>query len=110
MEPVPSETITQKHCSVGVTAVAPWRVRAINVLPDYRLFVTCNDGTKGMVDMSALVKSADAGIFSALKDLELFQQVNIALGVITWPNGVDLDPAWVDDEIGKNKIWSIPVC
>jgi hypothetical protein len=92
-----------------VIAAAPWRVRAVNVQPGYRLSITCNDGTSGIVDMSALVSSMDAGIFAALKDTQLFQQVNIELGVLTWPNGADLDPLWVHEEIRKNKTWSVPV-
>lgn len=106
---MPIETIAQERRSAGVTAAVPWRVLAINVLPDYRLSVTCNDGTSGIVDMSALVNSADAGIFAALKDVQLFQQANIELGAITWPNGADLDPVWIHEEIGKNKTWSVPV-
>ena len=102
------ETATQEYRSVGVTGSAPWRVRVVNVLPDYMLSVTCNDGTSGIVDMSALVNSADAGIFAALKDAQLFQQVKIELGAITWPNGADLDPVWVHEEVGKNKTWSVP--
>ena len=58
--------------------------------------------------MSALVTSADAGIFAALKDDQLFQQASIELGAITWPNDADLDPVWVHEEISKNKTWSVP--
>lgn len=105
---MPIETATQEHPSVGITAAAPWRVRTIEVLSDYRISITCNDGTSGIVDMSVLVNSADAGIFAALKDAELFRQVNIELGAITWPNGADLDPMWVHEELGKNKTWSVP--
>jgi len=39
----------------------------------------------------------------------LFQQVSIKLGALTWPNGADLDPLWVHEEIGENKTWSVPV-
>ncbi|MDE2118405.1 MAG: DUF2442 domain-containing protein [Betaproteobacteria bacterium] len=106
---MPIETVTQQHRSAGVTATAPWRVRAVNVQPDYRLSITCNDGTSGIVDMSALVNSTDAGIYAALKNAQLFQQVSIELGALTWPNGADLDPVWVHEEIGKNKTWSVPV-
>ena len=67
----------------GVTGVAPWRVRAGNVLPDYRLSITCNDGTNGIVDMLALVNSPDAGIYAALKDTQLFQKVGIELGALS---------------------------
>jgi hypothetical protein len=102
---MPIETVTQEHRPSGVIAAAPWRVRAVNVQPDYRLSVTCNDGTSGIVDMSALVNSADAGIFAALKDAQLFQQVCIELGVLTWPNGADLDPLWVHESIIENKTW-----
>ncbi|HXU92770.1 MAG TPA: DUF2442 domain-containing protein [Gallionella sp.] len=106
---MPIETVTQEHRTTGVTSAAPWRVRAVNVQLGYRLSTTCNDGTSGIVDMSALVNSANAGIFAALKDAQLFQQVRIELGVLTWPNGANLDPLWVHEESGKNKTWSVPI-
>lgn len=106
---MPIETATQEHSTAGVVAAAPWRVRAVNLQPGYRLSVTCNDGTSGVVDMASLVNSSNAGIFAALKDAQLFQQVSIELGALTWPNGADLDPLWVHEEIGKNKTWSVPV-
>jgi len=84
-------------------------MRAVSVLPGYRLSITCNDGTSGIVDMSALVNSVDAGIYAALKDVQLFQQVSIELGALTWPNVADLDPLWVHEEISKSKTWSVPV-
>ena len=91
---MPIETVTQENITAGLKATAAWRVRAVNVLPDYRLSITCNDGTNGIVDMSALVNSPDAGMYAELKDKELFQQVSIELGAPTWPNGADLDPSW----------------
>lgn len=92
-----SHATSQSYRPAGVTAAAPWRVRAVNALPGYRLSITCNDGASGIVDMSALVNSADAGIYSALKDAQLFQQVGIELGALTWPNGADLDPLWAHE-------------
>lgn len=106
---MPIKTVTQEYCPAGVTAAAPWRVCAVSVLPGYRLSITCNDDTSGIVDMSALISSADAGVFTVLKDVQLFQQVRIELGALIWPNGADLDPAWVHEEISKNKTWSVPV-
>lgn len=106
---MPIETVTQKHRPAGAIAAAPWHVRAVSVQPDYRLSITCNDGTSGIVDMSEPVNTAAAGIFAALKDAQLFQQVNIEIGALTWPNGSDLDPLWVHEEIGENKTWSVPV-
>jgi hypothetical protein len=92
-----------------VIPAAPWRVRAVNVLPEYRLSVTCNDGTSGVVDMSVLVNSLDAGVFATLKDTQVFQQVSIEHGALTWPNGADIDPAWLHEELAKNKAWSVPI-
>lgn len=103
-----AETTTQEYCTTGITAVAPWRVRTVTALPDYRLSVTCNDGTTGIVNMSQLISSEQAGIFTALKDEQLFNQVRIELGVLTWPNGADFDPVWLHEEIGKNKMWCVP--
>lgn len=103
-----TETATQEHRSSGITAVAPWRIRSVNVLPDYRLSVICNDGTAGIVDMSQLISSENAGIYTALKEIKLFNQVCIELGALTWPNGADLDPAWVHEEIGKGGTWCVP--
>jgi len=102
------ETVAQENRSVGITAAAPWRVQSVSVLPDYCLSVTCNDGTVGVVDMSRLIASEQAGIFEALQDEKLFNQVRIELGALTWPNGADLDPEWMYQELGKNKTWCVP--
>lgn len=53
--------------------------------------------------------NSDAGMYAALKDSQIFQQVNVDLGALTWPNGADLDPSCVHEEISKNKTWSVPV-
>ena len=87
--------------------VIPWRVHIVSVLPDYCLFVTCNDGTTGIINMLRLISSEQAGIFAALKDEQLFNQVHIELGVLTWPNGADFDPVWLHEEIGKNGTWCV---
>ena len=104
-----NETVAQENIAVGLRAASTWRVRAVNVLSDYSLTNTCNDGTNGIADMSALVNSPDAGIYAELKDVQLFQKVSIELGALTWPNGADLDPLWTHEELSKNKMWSVPV-
>lgn len=105
---MPIEATAQEHSPAGIIPTAPWRVRAVNVLPGYRLSITCNDGLSGVVDMSTLVNSPNAGIYAELKDTRLFQQVRIEHGALTWPNGADLDPAWTHEEIGKNQTWFVP--
>lgn len=73
---MPTETVTQEHCATGIAAAAPWRVRIVTVLPDYCLSVTCNDGETGTVDMSQLIFSEKAGIYSALKIMYPLERQN----------------------------------
>lgn len=102
------EIVNPLHRTIGVTASAPWRMRAVAVLPNYCLSVTCNDGTTGIIDMLQFIFCEKVGIYSQLKDAQLFNQVRIELGALTWPNGADLDPIWLHEEIGKNKVWCVP--
>jgi hypothetical protein len=106
---MPSQTATEADQASGVTPAAPWRVKALSVLPDYRLAVTFQDGTSGTVDFSAVSTAESPGIFEALKDNELFNQARLELGVITWPNGADIDPAWMYEQVRANKSWSVPL-
>jgi len=101
------DTIFKQDFIEGI-AVAPWRIRSVTVLPNFCLSVTCNDDTTGIVDMSQLIFSERAGIYSALKDAQLFNQVCIELGALAWSNGADFDPVWLHEEIGKNRIWCVP--
>jgi hypothetical protein len=88
---------------------APWRITAVSVLPSHRLAVTFRDGSNATLDFSAVLTAKDAGIYSALADPILFEQVHLELGVITWPNGADIDPAWVHEETRTRKTWAVPV-
>jgi len=74
---------TEKLTPVKLPHQPPWRARTVAVLPDYCLSVTCNDGVAGTVDMSQLIFSEKAGIFSAVKDVQLFNQVRVELGMLT---------------------------
>ncbi len=89
---MPTEKIDSLSSISKVTASAPWRARTVAVLSDYCLSVTCNDGMTGFVDMSQLIFNERVGIFVALKDEQLFNQVRIELGALAWPNGADFDP------------------
>ena len=106
---MPSQAIAETDRSSGVIASAPWRVKALTVLPGYRLAVTFQDGTTGVADLSALARDRERGIYSALRDAAYFAQARIELGVVTWPNGADLDPAWMYDELKMAETWSVPI-
>jgi len=83
----------------------PWRVVEAEALPGYRLRVRFIDGTEGIVDMSALVNSADAGVFAPLVDPGRFAQGFVLHGVVTWPGEIDLAPDAIYAEIKKNGRW-----
>lgn len=103
------EAATQTHPTAGVVPAASWRIRALTVLPNYRLALTFNDGTHGIVDLSALQTTQDCGMYEPLKDRSLFPQAYLEMGAVTWPNGADLDPAWLHDELANAETWSVPI-
>jgi hypothetical protein len=107
--PTISQAATQEDSTSGVIPPAPWRVKTLSVLPGYRLAVTFQDGASGTADLSSVTTSADAGIFAALADPRVFEQAYLDLGVVMWPNGADLDPAWMHERIKDHPIWSVPL-
>jgi len=80
----------------------------MSVLSDYRLAVTFQDGTNGIVDFSSVLTVRECGIFETLKDKVCFDQARLELGVVTWPNGADMDPGWMYEQVRVNKLWSVP--
>ena len=102
------QTTPEADQAAGVTPAAPWRVKAMSILPDYRLEVTFQDGTNGIVDFSSVLTAQECGIFDPLKDMACFDQARLELGVVTWPNGADMDPGWMHEQVGVNKLWSVP--
>jgi hypothetical protein len=71
--------------------------------------VPFNDDTSGIADLSSVTKAKDAGIYSALADPAVLKQANISLGVVTWPNGADLDPAWMYEWLREEKTWIVSI-
>jgi hypothetical protein len=105
---MPNQTSTQENTAIGVIPAAPWRIQAVSVLPDYKLAVTFRDGRNGIVDCANIKHSDSPGIYAPLADPEFFAQIKLELGVLTWPNGADLDPGWLHEELGDKKTWSVP--
>ena len=67
-----SQSVAKADQATGVVPAAPWRVRALSVLPQWQLVVTFNDDLMGVVDVSAFVQAPDAGVFAALRDPAFF--------------------------------------
>ena len=105
---MPSQTTTQENSAPGATPNVPWRIRAVSVLPDYRLAVTFCDGRNGIIDCASILTSTNPGFYAPLATPEFFAQVKLELGALTWPNGADLDPGWLHAELADKKWWSVP--
>lgn len=86
---------------------APWRVKSVEPFDGYRLHVRFIDGLEGEIDMAERVHSPRAGVFAALADPDVFAQVYVELGAVTWPGEIDLAPDAMHDEIRKNGIWKL---
>jgi hypothetical protein len=70
------------------------RVRA---LQNYRLKIEFRDGVSGTIDLSG---ELDGEMFESLRDEAFFRQVRVdEFGAIAWPNGADLAPDALYDEI-----------
>lgn len=85
---------------------APWRVAGVEPLPDYRLKVRFRDGTEGVVDLARLVTGQRPGVFAALRDPDVFAQVRVECGVVTWPGGLDLAPDAMHEAIRERGEWA----
>jgi hypothetical protein len=72
------------------------RVTGVEVLGDFRLSVSFDDGTRRVVDLSDELLGP---IFEPLRNPSLFRQVRLdpELGTIVWPNGADIAPETLHD-------------
>jgi hypothetical protein len=82
-------------------------VREVTALPDDRLFVRFVDGLTGIVDLSALIASPNAGVFARLRDRALFDLVHVEMGAVVWPGELDLAPDAMHAAIKKHGEWKI---
>lgn len=105
---MPSQATAQENSAAGVIPAAPWRIQAVSVLPGHCLVVTFRDGKSGIADCSGIKFASNPGIYQALTDESFFAQVSIELGVPVWPNGADLDPHWLYENLAAGKTWSVP--
>ena len=80
-------------------------------LEGFRLRVRFRDGTVGEVRMREFLyhRSCDGTVFEALRDPHLFNQAVVELGAVTWPNGTDMAPDAMYDEICANGSRDVPV-
>ena len=65
---------------------------------DYRIWLKFEDGTEGEVDLE---KELWGEVFQPLKDKSRFSEfcLNEELGTIVWPNGADLAPEFLYQQL-----------
>jgi hypothetical protein len=78
-----------------------WDVTLVKPLPDYRIYVELKNGKKGVFDMKPYL---DKGVFQELKNINYFNQVDIFLGAVTWPNEQDIAPETLLDGLVNEAI------
>lgn len=102
-----NESITPKNSTPAIVCTAPWRLTKVKPLAHYKLEVEFIDGIQGFVEMKQKVMSQDAGVFASLRDIELFNQVYLEHGAVTWPGEIDLAPDTMHDEIKHHGEWIV---
>jgi hypothetical protein len=77
-------------------------VVSVEVLPPKSLAVRFADGAEGRVRFESTHLN---GVFAALKDPAVFEQVHIECGAVTGPGDTDLAPDAMYREIKKDGEW-----
>lgn len=80
-------------------------VAEVHVAGQYRISVRFHDGTSGIVDLTQLLHSPDAGVFAELLDPSVFAAAEVYLGAVTWPGGIDLAPDTMYAALRANREW-----
>ncbi len=76
-------------------------ITEVEVVGEYRLRLTFEDGTVGEVDFT---KREWRGVFEPLRDPTYFARVGVdhEAGTIAWPNGTDMAPEPLYGEAKRN--------
>ena len=76
-------------------------ITSAKALGGYRLQLRFEDGVEGVVDLAR--KVSFRGVFEPLRDAAYFAQVRVdaELGTVVWPNGADLDPDVLYEEVAR---------
>jgi hypothetical protein len=81
---------------------AQCRLIEVTVAANLTLHVKFKDGVQGIVKFE---QSHLTGVFEALKDPVVFQQVHIQDGAVTWPGNLDLAPDAMYQAIKSDGVW-----
>lgn len=78
-------------------------VIAVEVVDDFRLRLTFDDGTIGDVDFA---RRQWRGVLERLSDPAFFARVRVdpEFGTVVWPDGIDLAPEPLYEEARRNRV------
>jgi hypothetical protein len=76
------------------------KVVSIEWQGDFRLRFVFSDGTEGVHDLADLVRE-EGPMVEPLRDQGYFRRVFLGDSAPTWPNGFDLSPGWLRQEVEK---------
>jgi hypothetical protein len=73
------------------------RIRSVKPLEGYRLEIVFSDGSSGIVSLQGRLFGP---VFEPLRDPVFFRQVSVdEFGAVCWPNGADLAPDGLYEEV-----------
>ena len=82
------------------------RIREVKPVTGFSVRLTLTNGSIIERDLTNLLVGP---VFEPLRnDLGTFQRVAVEGGTIVWPNGADLDPAWIYEALEHRESWSVP--
>lgn len=81
-------------------ASTPIKVTQLEKLGGYRLRLTFSDGSTGVADLTEIA-TMDAPMTRPLRDPDYFARVFLDFGAPTWPNGFDLAPWALHDDLTR---------
>ena len=95
------------RCPKMTTTMQLVDVTAVEVIADYRLRLTFEDGTVGDVDFTG---REWRGVFTPLRDPAYFALVEVdpEAGTITWPDGLDMAPEPLYSEAKRHPVAGAP--
>ncbi|MBF0262968.1 MAG: DUF2442 domain-containing protein [Magnetococcales bacterium] len=79
-----------------------WDVVEAKILDHLEFSVTFADGLSGRVQ---LLPSHLSGVFSVLRDPDIFNRLRVTDGFVSWPGDLDLAPDAMYDAIRAHGVW-----
>ena len=74
------------------------KVLKIELVGNHRLRFQFTDGSVGEYDFAKIVNESGSMV-EPLRDADYVKRVFLEFGAPTWPNGFDVAPAWLQQEI-----------